>query len=472
MKTYPLTFLVFCLAAALPAQTPAPVLDTNRTPEELDRLLAPIALYPDALVALILPAATAPTDIVLAARFLTANGPAANVDGQPWDESVRALAHYPDIVKWMDANLEWTQTLGAAFMQQPADVMKAIQRLRAKARADGVLMDTPQQQIVMEDDAICIEPVQPDVIYVPIYDPELVFWGREPLLGRPYLTFGLGSSIGVWLNFDCDWHRHNVWVRQHPRDWNRRPEPDRPHAIWRPDNDGHAWQPLPGRPRFIAPMSPDRRYDAIPRPRPMPGVAGDRPRPPFNAEPDSRRPDERDRAPAPPTTRPSPPQINVPTPGQPPVPPSAQRGEPRRDGNDRPDPRPGATDDRPRPARNAEPDSHRSAETDRAPAPPANRPSASQVNAPAPGQPQIAPRGDVRRDGEDRAGPDRRPPSAPPSPPPPPVVRPAAPPPPPPPPPPMVRPAAPPPPPPPPPPATQQGNNTPATGGDRDRDQR
>jgi len=67
VKTYPLTFLVFCLAAALPAQTPAPVLDTNRTPEELDRLLAPIALYPDALVALILPAATAPTDIVLAA---------------------------------------------------------------------------------------------------------------------------------------------------------------------------------------------------------------------------------------------------------------------------------------------------------------------------------------------------------------------------------------------------------------------
>jgi len=104
VKTHPLALLLFCFAAALPAQTPAPVVDASRTPEELDQMLAPIALYPDALVALILPAATAPTDIVLAARFLSANGPSANVDVQPWDESVRALAHYPDVVKWMDAN--------------------------------------------------------------------------------------------------------------------------------------------------------------------------------------------------------------------------------------------------------------------------------------------------------------------------------------------------------------------------------
>ena len=337
MKTYPLALLVFCLAAALPAQTLSPVVDTNRTPDELDRLLAPIALYPDALVALILPAATAPTDIVLAARYLSANGPAANVDVQPWDESIRALAHYPDILQWMDANLEWTMALGAAFMQQSADVMQAVQRLRAKARADGVLIDTPQQQVVIDDGAICIEPAQPDVIYVPIYDPELVFWGREPLLGRPYLTFGLGYSIGVWLNFDCDWRHHDVWVRQHPRDWDRRREPGRPPAFWRPDNDGHAWRQQPGRPRFIVPMTPDRRLEAIPRPRPLPGVPGDRPRQPFNAESDSRRPDEHDRAPGTPANRPSPPQANAPGPGQRPIPPSAPQGGPRRDGNDRPD---------------------------------------------------------------------------------------------------------------------------------------
>lgn len=450
MKTYPLTFLVFCLAAALPAQTPAPVADGNRTPDELDQLAAPIALYPDALVALILPAATVPTDIVRATRFLTANDPLANVDVQPWDESVRALAHYPDIVKWMDANFEWTLALGAAFMQQPADVMQAIQRLRAKARADGALIDTPQQQIVVDDDgAICIEPVQPDVIYVPIYDPELVFWGQEPLLGRPYLTFGLGYSIGVWLNFDCDWHHHNVWVRQHPRDWDRRREPGRPPAFWRPDNDGHAWQPPPlGRPRFNVPVPADRQHGAIPRPRPMPEVPGDRdrPRPPFNAESDSRRPDGRDQAPVP-NNRSSSPQIIVPAPGQRPVPPPAAQGGPRRDGSDRPDAIPGATDDRPRPARNPETDSHRPVESDRAPVQAANRPSPPQVNAPAPGQSQFAPRGDVRRDGEDRAGPERRTPSAPPAPPPPPVTRPAAP----------------PPPPPPPPPAASQAKNAPST---------
>jgi hypothetical protein len=385
VKTHLWALLVFCLAAVLHAQTPVPVADANRTPEELEQMLAPIALYPDALVALILPAATAPTDIVLAARFLSAHGPVAHVDGQPWDESVRALAHYPDIVKWMDENLEWTLILGAAFTQQPADVMKAIQRLRAKARAEGVLIDTPQQRVVLEDDAICIEPVQPDVIYVPIYDPELVFWGREPLLGRPYLTFGLGYSIGVWLNFDCDWHRHNVWVRQHPRDWNRRPEPDRPPTIWRPDNDGHAWRPPPpGRTRFNLPMTPDQRHEAIPRPRPMPETRADRPRPPFNAEPDSRLPGERDRAPAPPANRPSPPQVNV----------------------------------------------------------------------PAPGQPPLVPRGEPRRDGNDRSGPDRRPPSTPPSPPPPPIARPAAP-----------------PPPPAPPAATQPGNNNPPPASS-DRDQK
>ena len=378
MKTHPLALLLFCFAAALPAQTPAPVVDASRTPEELDQMLAPIALYPDALVALILPAATAPTDIVLAARFLSANGPSANVDVQPWDESVRALAHYPDVVKWMDENLEWTMTLGTAFTQQPADVMKAIQRLRAKARAEGVLIDTPQQQVVLDDDAICIEPTQPDVIYVPSYDPELVFWAREPLLNRPYLTFGLGYSIGVWLNFDCDWRHHNVWVRQHPRDWDRRPEAVRPPTFWRPDNDGHAWRPPPpGRTRFNAPTTPDQRHEAIPRPRPIQGTFTDRARPPFNAEPDSRRSEVRDRAPV----------------------------------------------------------------------PPANRPSPSQVNAPASEQrqaPPSAPRGESRRESDDRGGPDRRPPSAPPPP--------------------MARPAA-----PPPPPATQQGNNNPGTGSDRDQ---
>jgi len=94
----------------------------------------PIALYPDPLVALVLPASTAPADVVLAARYVSGGGDASQIDGQPWDASVKALARYPDVIRWLDANLDFTQALGAAFAQQPADVMQSIQRLRAQAQ--------------------------------------------------------------------------------------------------------------------------------------------------------------------------------------------------------------------------------------------------------------------------------------------------------------------------------------------------
>lgn len=104
---------------------------------QLETLLGPVALYPDALIALILPASASSSDIVLAARYLAANQDPQQLDAQAWDESVRSLARYPDVIKWLDENLAWTQQLGTAFLAQPAEVMQAVQRLRARARAAG-----------------------------------------------------------------------------------------------------------------------------------------------------------------------------------------------------------------------------------------------------------------------------------------------------------------------------------------------
>ncbi|MBC8010725.1 MAG: DUF3300 domain-containing protein, partial [Burkholderiales bacterium] len=109
-------------AETIEVATPAEPEKTLLTPSQLDELLAPIALYPDPLVAIILPAATFPTDVVMAARYLKAGGDPEGIDDQSWDDSVKALARYPDVVKWMDENLAWTQQVGAAFVVQPAAV--------------------------------------------------------------------------------------------------------------------------------------------------------------------------------------------------------------------------------------------------------------------------------------------------------------------------------------------------------------
>src|ERR1035438_5338557 len=100
---------------------------------QLDQLLGPIALYPDPLIAQILPASTLPTEIVLADRYVTSGGDPNQLDQQPWDSSVQALARYPNVLQWMDQNLDWTTELGQAFLNQQPDVMDAIQRLRWSA---------------------------------------------------------------------------------------------------------------------------------------------------------------------------------------------------------------------------------------------------------------------------------------------------------------------------------------------------
>src|SRR5271170_5225344 len=128
---------VLCLMAgavlSLPAQVAVPPPMPVYQPlgdAELDQLLGPIALYPDPLIAQILPASTLPTQIVLADRYVSDGGDPNQVDQQPWDASVQALARYPEVLKWLDDNLGWTTALGQAFLNQPQAVMESIQRLR------------------------------------------------------------------------------------------------------------------------------------------------------------------------------------------------------------------------------------------------------------------------------------------------------------------------------------------------------
>ncbi|MDB6169215.1 MAG: hypothetical protein JWM88_2079 [Verrucomicrobia bacterium] len=269
-------------AADLDDDSKGPMTSEQLTPEQLDQLLGPIALYPDALVALILPASIAQTEIVLAARYLNSNGSPDQIDAQPWSESVRALARYPEIIQWMDSNLQWTRELGDAVYSQPADVMNAVQRLRGIARANGTLVDTPQQRVVVDQEVIEIVPAQPDVIYVPRYDPDVVYYSRAEgyYPSEPFITFGLGFAAGLWLSYDFDWHRRAIFVGDRrnwrdQRDWRRDRPPSRTGFSGNPG--WHAWNPPVSRPR--PPRDFNRGSPRVIRPHPFPGTP-DHARPP------------------------------------------------------------------------------------------------------------------------------------------------------------------------------------------------
>src|SRR5579863_8039599 len=195
-----------------PAQGPPPP-SAQLGSEQLQQLVAPIALYPDALVAQILAASAYPTQIVEVERFLQENpnlqGAAlgAEVDKQDWDPSVKALTQFPSVLANMDKNLSWTSELGDANYNQAADVMEAIQYMREKAREAGNLRTTPQQVVSDDGPSIVIQPADPDVVYVPDYDPDLIYgypvglWpGFYPwwAAGGPYLSFGIGFGVGPY----------------------------------------------------------------------------------------------------------------------------------------------------------------------------------------------------------------------------------------------------------------------------------
>jgi len=230
--------------AEAPAETAQASLRGQQTPEQLQRLVAPIALYPDSLVAQILTASTFPEQVVEADRWLQAHpdltgeslGPA--VDQQPWDPSVKALTAFPSVLGNMDKNLSWTSSLGDAYYNQEQDVMDAVQVMRRRAQESGNLKTTPQQTVTTEGSTIVVEPASPEIVYVPAYDPWVVYgdpimaWpGWYPYPGiwydSPYLWFGTGFGVGWfsgwgwgWHHWGCDWHDRDV-IHDHQRYYSR-----------------------------------------------------------------------------------------------------------------------------------------------------------------------------------------------------------------------------------------------------------
>jgi hypothetical protein len=158
--------------------------------EELDQILAPIALYPDSLVSQILIASTYPLEIVQADRFAKQNsslkGDALTkaLEAQSWDPSVKSLVNFPQVVTMMSEKLDWTQKLGDAFLAQEKGVMATIQSLRAKAQAAGNLKTTKEQKVIVQEKIIIIEPASPQVVYVPTYNPTVVY-GAWPYPAYP-----------------------------------------------------------------------------------------------------------------------------------------------------------------------------------------------------------------------------------------------------------------------------------------------
>ena len=226
MRIVVFILLFVCLVAAtnsaLAQQQQESFVAAKLSPESLSQLVSPIALYPDALIALILPASTVPSDVVLGARYLVAGRNPALIINQPWDDSVKSLTRYPDVLSWMDQNLEWTSSLGEAFASQSADVMNAIQRLRAQAQTEGNLTDTPQQRVVVEKEYIRIVPVNPEIIYVPQYDPGIVYTQPYSPDEGSLISFGIGLAVGSWLNYDFDWHNRRLYEGDWSG-WNNQP---------------------------------------------------------------------------------------------------------------------------------------------------------------------------------------------------------------------------------------------------------
>jgi hypothetical protein len=186
--------------------------ETYFSSEQLENLVAPIALYPDPLLAQVLLAATFPDQIDEAARTIRAYGAGYAVDSTPWDVSVKAVAHYPTVLSMMADKIDWTTSLGQAYVNQSSDVMDAVQRLRRRARSNGYLVNSRQQEIVDTDGYLYIYPAQPQYIYVPVYDPGYVFLDYHPGFHvGPAISFGVGFFIGAWLNHDCDWGHHRVY---------------------------------------------------------------------------------------------------------------------------------------------------------------------------------------------------------------------------------------------------------------------
>src|SRR5213080_2285852 len=219
---------------AAPGAIPEGAESAKLSSAQLEELVAPISLYPDALAVQVLMAATYPLEIVEAARWRAKNsslqGDALEqaLESRNWDPSVESLTHFPDLLERMSDNLDWTKDLGDAFLGQKDEVLDAVQRLRAKAYESGALKTTKEQvvtrEVVKEKEIIRVEPADPQVVYVPTYSPSAVYGpppapyypamstyppGYDPM--TTLLTFGAGMAVGAAAWGDCDWNNGNVY---------------------------------------------------------------------------------------------------------------------------------------------------------------------------------------------------------------------------------------------------------------------
>jgi hypothetical protein len=196
----------------------------------LEKLAMPIALHPDPLIAVMLPASAYPLEIVQAARFVKDTNNIAKVDEQPWDENVKAVAKYPELIAKMDTDLAWTIEIGQAFIDQRKELMDTIQALRAKAQQAGNLKTTPQQIVTVTNivvlqtnftevvnvtkEVIEIVPTSPSVVYVPSYPPTIYYpWYPYYPYAAPLVSFGVGFAWGAFWGAawsHCNWGHSDV----------------------------------------------------------------------------------------------------------------------------------------------------------------------------------------------------------------------------------------------------------------------
>ena len=212
------------LLASQDQNVPPQQQDAQQSPGELQQLVAPIALYPDSLASQILAASTYPEQVVEADRWVQVH-PALQgeafgqaVDQQPWDPSIKALTAFPSILGNMDKNLSWTSSLGDAYYNQQSDVMAAVQVMRQRAQAAGNLQSDPRETVTTQDFNISIEPADSDDVYVPAYDPWVVFGDRvAPWPGwfpYPGIWFD-GPSLYFGAHFGIGWYRSYGWGWNH-----------------------------------------------------------------------------------------------------------------------------------------------------------------------------------------------------------------------------------------------------------------
>lgn len=204
---------------------PPPAAPAQKSAAELEKLVEPIAIWPDPLLASALPASVYPLEIVQAARFMADPKNADKLDEQPWDENVKAVARVPEALKQLNDNLEWTMQLGEAFLNQDKELMDAIQSLRMKAQKAGTIQTTEQQvvivtntvvetvvqekPVIVTNTVVQIVPTNPEIVYVPQYVPSAVYYPPPAYVYDPYaplVTFGAGVAVGVILANGCDWY--------------------------------------------------------------------------------------------------------------------------------------------------------------------------------------------------------------------------------------------------------------------------